>query len=153
MYKKTLIFLWLLIVAGFTGMGQQDPVRQHIPFDEDWKFHLGNASDPARDFNYGINNIFSKTGWAPGTCIAPNYDDKTWEGVQLPNDWAVTLPFQYIRNEDIDAHGYRPVGGMYPENSIGWYRKTFALARADSGKRYVVQFDGIYRDSKVWVNG
>jgi beta-galactosidase len=153
MYKKTFIFLWLLIVAGLTGMGQQDPVRQHIPFDEGWKFHLGNASDPARDFNYGINNIFSKTGWAPGTCIAPNYDDNTWEGVQLPHDWAVTLPFQYIRNGDIDAHGYRPVGGMYPENSIGWYRKTFALTPADSGKRYVVQFDGIYRDSKVWVNG
>src|ERR1700744_1450352 len=130
MYNKTLFFLWLLMVAGLTGMGQQDPVRQHVPFDEGWKFHLGNASDPARDFNYGINNIFSKTGWAPGTCIAPNYDDNTWEDVQLPHDWAVTLPFQYIRNGDIDAHGYRPVGGMYPEKSIGWYRKTFALSRA-----------------------
>lgn len=153
MYNKAFVFLGLLIVVCLTGMGQQNTVRQHVCFDEGWKFHLGNAADPSRDFNYGIYNIFSKTGWAPGTCIAPNYDDDTWESVQLPHDWAVTLPFQYIRNGDIDAHGYRPVGGMFPENSIGWYRKTFAPDRADSGKRYVLQFDGIYRDSKVWVNG
>ncbi|HEY4063883.1 MAG TPA: beta-galactosidase GalA [Puia sp.] len=156
MYRKALFFFgWLLaaVVSTTSAEAQQGPVRQHLPFDAGWKFHLGNAGDPVRDFNYGINNIFSKTGHAPGTCIAPGYDDKTWETVQLPHDWAVTLPFQYVRNGDLDAHGYRPVGGLFPENSIGWYRKTFTLDRADSGKRYSLQFDGIYRDSKVWVNG
>jgi len=128
-------------------------LRWHVNFDEGWKFHLGNAADPAKDLNYGLNNIFSKSGHAPGTCIAPNYDDREWEGVQLPHDWAVSLPFQYVHNGDLDAHGYRPVGGLFPENSIGWYRKRFFLSRADSGRRYAIQFDGIYRDSKVWVNG
>ena len=148
MYRKVIFLLscWL------TGLGAFAQ-RQHIVFDEGWKFHPGNAADPSRDFNYGINNILSKTGWAAGTCIAPNYNDNTWESVQLPHDWAVTLLFQYLRNGDIDSHGYRPIGGMYPENSIGWYRKTFSVDRADSGKRWVIQFDGIYRDSKVWVNG
>ncbi|HVS98233.1 MAG TPA: beta-galactosidase GalA, partial [Puia sp.] len=51
------------------------------------------------------------------------------------------------------SHGYKPVGGHYPSTSIGWYRKHFTVARADSGNRFVVRFDGIYRDSKVWING
>jgi len=153
MYRKAIILSWLCVLTILSVIGQQRSLRQHVSFDAGWKFHLGNATDPGRDFNYGINNIFSKTGWAPGTCIAPNYDDNTWESVQLPHDWAVKLPFQYVRNGDLDAHGYKPVGGLFPENSIGWYRKTFSLDRADSGKRYAIQFDGIYRDSKVWVNG
>ena len=149
MYRKALVILGLVAGIFVKGVAQ----RQHLPFDRDWKFHLGNAADPGRDFNYGVNNIFSKTGHAPGTCIAPNYDDRTWEVIQVPHDWAVRLPFQYVRNGDLDAHGYRAVGGLFPENSIGWYRKTFTLDPADSGWRYEVQFDGIYRDSKVWVNG
>ena len=41
---------------------------------------------------------------------------------------------------------------LFPENSIGWYRKTFTIDRTDSGQRFVLQFDGIFRDSKVWIN-
>ena len=52
----------------------------------------------------------------------------------------------------MDAHGYHAIGGLFPQNSIGWYRKTFTVERADSGKRFVLQFDGIFRDSKVWIN-
>jgi beta-galactosidase len=42
---------------------------------------------------------------------------------------------------------------LFPETSIGWYRKTFNIARSDSSNRFVLRFDGIYRNSKVWVNG
>ena len=69
-----------------------------------------------------------------------------------PHDWAVGLPFANVPNGDVDAHGYHAVGGLFPENSVGWYRKTFSLDRADSGGRFVIQFDGIFRDSKVWIN-
>ena len=51
------------------------------------------------------------------------------------------------------SHGYKPVGGHYPATSIGWYRKRFMVSPADSGERMVLQFDGIFRDSKVWING
>jgi len=128
------------------------PIRQHINFDEGWKFHLGHATDPLLDFNYGIANILAKTGEAANTCIKMDFDDKSWAPVQLPHDWAVALPFQQVANGDVDGHGYHTVGGLFPATSIGWYRKSFTVDRADSGKRYVVQFDGIFRDSKVWVN-
>ncbi len=45
------------------------------------------------------------------------------------------------------------MGGLFPETSIGWYRKHFTVARADSGQRFQIQFDGIFRDANIWVNG
>jgi beta-galactosidase len=51
------------------------------------------------------------------------------------------------------AHGYKPVGGLYPQNSVGWYRKSFSIAKSDSGKRFSIQFDGVFRDAMVWLNG
>jgi len=126
--------------------------RRHINFDEGWKFHTGHATDPHRDFNYGIANILAKTGDAGRTAINMDFDDKTWMPLQLPHDWAVSLPFANVPNGDVDAHGYRSVGGLFPENSVGWYRKTFTIDRSDSGQRFVLQFDGIFRDSKVWIN-
>jgi beta-galactosidase len=145
--------LTLIFLLGIAGPVFSQSVREHRNFDEDWKFHLGHASDPHRDFNYGIANILAKTG-DPGhnTAINMDFDDRGWATVQLPHDWAVGLPFEHVSNGDVDAHGYHAVGGLFPENSIGWYRKTFTIDRADSGRRFVLQFDGIFRDSKVWIN-
>ena len=138
----------VLALATTGAMGQ----RERENFDQGWRFHLGNAADPAKDFNYGVGNILAKTGDAANTCIQANFDDKDWTDVQLPHDWAVALPFVHSPNGDVDAHGYHAIGGLFPQNSIGWYRKTFTVERADSGKRFVLQFDGIFRDSKVWIN-
>src|SRR4029079_19198059 len=44
-------------------------------------------------------------------------------------------------------------GGLFPETSIGWYRKHFAVARSDSGHRFQVQFDGVFRNGSFWLNG
>ncbi|HTR79988.1 MAG TPA: beta-galactosidase GalA [Bacteroidota bacterium] len=129
------------------------PAREKINLDAGWKFHLGNASDPAKDFNYSVANIYAKSGWAEGTAIQPDFNDSSWQDVQLPHDWVDGLPFAYSPNEDVMSHGYKPVGGLYPENSIGWYRKKFSVAKSDSGKRFAVQLDGIFRDSKIWLNG
>lgn len=147
---KKIIFLigaCFLVVA----VGAQ-PSRQRLNFDDGWKFHPGHAADPHRDFNYGIGNILAKTGEAANTCIKMDFDDRAWTSVQLPHDWAVGLPFAQVANNDVDAHGYHTVGALFPENSIGWYRKTWQVDRADTGKRYILQFDGIFRDSKVWIN-
>jgi beta-galactosidase len=127
--------------------------RRHINFDDNWRFHLGSASDPAKDFNYSISTIFSKTGAASGTAIDPKFNDSGWRRLQLPHDWAVELPFSNSPNFDVMAHGYKPVGGLFPETSIGWYRKRFNIPRADSGQRFQLQFDGIYRDAEIWING
>lgn len=151
---KILLLLTSILFVSSVAQSQSTIQRGHINFDEDWKFHLGNAADPHRDFNYGIyETIFSKSGAASGTAMAIDFKDADWQKVQLPHDWVVGLPFQYLDNGDIDAHGYKPVGGYFPENSIGWYRKEFMLNSLDSGGRFELRFDGIYRDSKVWVNG
>jgi beta-galactosidase len=127
--------------------------RKKINFDDDWKFHFGHASNPSKDFNYGVAVIYSKTGKSEQTAIDPNFDDSGWRTVQLPHDWAVELPFVQSPNLDVMAHGYKPVGGLFPETSIGWYRKNFIIASSDSGQRFSIQFDGMYRDALVWLNG
>jgi beta-galactosidase len=153
MINMRFILSLLLSVAISTSLFAQNPVRQKIDFDEDWRFSFGNASNPQKDFNYGIANIFSKSGKAEKTAIETKFDDKQWRKLNLPHDWAVELPFVKSDNADVMAHGYKPVGGLFPETSIGWYRKHFSVAKADSGKRFSIQFDGIFRNSNIWING
>src|SRR5690606_23451602 len=97
--------------------------------------------------------IFSKSGGAFGTAIDPRFEDSTWRSLHVPHDWAVELPFVNVDDDDVTSHGYKPVGGRFPETSIGWYRKKFSVERADSGNRFQLQFDGVFRDANFWVNG
>ncbi len=147
------LFSILLISSNNFCRAQNILAGRHINFDEDWKFHFGNASDPLKDFNYSIANIFSKTGKGEGTAIANKFSDTAWRSLDLPHDWVVELPFTNSPNFDMMAHGYKPVGGLFPETSIGWYRKHFYADRKDSGGRFQIQFDGIFRDANVWLNG
>lgn len=126
--------------------------RQHINIDDNWKFHFGNASDPTKDFNYGITAIFSKSGKTDNTAMDTRFNDSSWRTLDLPHDWAVELPFVNSKVFDVVAHGFKPVGGLYPETSIGWYRKKFTVNRSDSGQRFQLQFDGIFRDAEIWLN-
>jgi beta-galactosidase len=146
MYKHTYFsiifcFIFLFLTAG--AMAQTGMLRRHINLDEDWRFHFGHAADAAKDFNYSIATIFSKSGAAAGTAIDPRFKDSGWRKLDLPHDWAVELPFVKSPNFDVMAHGYKPVGGLFPETSIGWYRKQFTVAKADSGQRFQLQFDGV----------
>ncbi len=127
--------------------------RQKINFNNDWKFQFGHAANAEKDFNYSIATIFSKSGGAANTAIDPKFNDSKWRTLNLPHDWAVELPFVYKDNFDLMAHGYKPVGGLFPETSIGWYRKHFTVAAADSGQQFQLQFDGIFRDANIWLNG
>lgn len=148
--RKIALFLALFFFVSITHAQTE---RQKLNIDEGWKFHFGHAADPAKDFNFKLANLFSKTGKAEGTAVNPRFNDSNWQTLQLPHDWAVCLPFQNSTNEELLWHGYRPVGGLFPENSIGWYRKKINIAKADSGQHFSLQFDGVYRDVIVWVNG
>jgi len=150
---KIVLIIQLLFFVVSASFAQQNIHREKINFDNDWKFHLGHATDPTQDFNYGLTRLFGKTGEAYGTCIDPKFDNSLWAKVTLPHDWAVTLPFANTPNSDVMAHGYKAIGGLFPQNSIGWYRKDFEISMVDSGKRIAIQFDGVFRDSKFWVNG
>lgn len=150
---KSCMALLLATVAVLPFKTFAQTVRKKISLDEDWRFHYGYAADASKDFNYKISNIFSKTKKAENTAIEPKFDDSNWRKLNVPHDWAVELPFEYKDNFDVMAHGYKPVGGLFPENSVGWYRKRFTISSLDSGQHFTVQFDGIYRDSEIWLNG
>ena len=137
----------------FISSAQNSVNRKKINFDEGWKFHFGHAADPVKDFNYSLVTIFSKTGAAQKTAIDPRFNDSGWRNLDLPHDWAVELPFVNVPNFDVMAHGYKPVGGLFPETSIGWYRKHFTISKSDSGQRFKIQFDGVFRNANFWING
>ena len=146
--QRVFLFIFLLQFGLLTGSAQS-----LINIDNDWKFHFGHAGDPVKDFNYSIGTIFSKTTSVRKTAIDGNFNDSSWQTVQLPHDWAVALPFVKSTNFDVTQHGYKPVGGLFPETSIGWYRKHFLVAKSDSGNRFQIQFDGVFRDANFWING
>src|ERR1035438_9106414 len=147
-------FAFLFIIAfASSECPAQNTLRKQINIDDNWKFHFGNAADPLKDFNYSIANIFSKSGGTWGTAIEPRFNDSAWRTLNLPHDWVVELPFANVNDENVESHGFKPLGGLFPETSIGWYRKHFSIARADSGSRFQIQFDGIFRNASIWVNG
>ncbi|MCF7740246.1 MAG: DUF4982 domain-containing protein [Candidatus Marinimicrobia bacterium] len=73
----------------------------------------------------------------------PDYNDKGWEMINLPHDWSIERPFSA---RWASGTGYLPGG-------VGWYRKEFTIPEKYSNKKIFVQFDGIYKRSKVWING
>ncbi|OYQ43767.1 beta-galactosidase GalA [Flavobacterium aurantiibacter] len=138
----------LFTVLTWTGFSQK-----RTSLDDDWRFHFGHAANAEKDFNYSIATIFSKSGGAAKTAIDPKFVDTTWTKVQLPHDWAVKLPFVYSDNFDVISHGFKPVGGLYLETSIGWYRKRFQVSNSSKNNRFEIQFDGVFRNASVWLNG
>lgn len=144
---------WFILLFLIWLTGNSFAQRQRINFDEDWRFHFGHAGDPAKDFAYSIAAIFSKSGKTDNTAIGIRFNDTAWRKLALPHDWAVELPFVNVNNFDVQSHGYKPVGGLFPETSIGWYRKHFTVARRDSGQRFQLEFDGVFRDADFWING
>jgi beta-galactosidase len=125
--------------------------RERLLLDFGWRFHLGHASDPAKDFSYGQGRTgsFQKTGnFLPAGALA--FDDNDWKPVDLPHDWAIELPFQ--NDPALASKGFYPLGRTYPATSVGWYRRVFELPAEDAGKRITIEFDGSYRESMVIFN-
>jgi beta-galactosidase len=94
-----------------------------VSFDLGWKFHLGDVSG------------------AQGA----TFDDSGWTSLDVPHDWSIALAF----NQN-SAATYE---GGYLDGGLGWYRKTFTLPAESSTQRIIVQFDGVYMDSTIYLNG
>src|SRR5580698_356491 len=136
-----------------TNAGEAKPLRERLLLDYGWRFALGNANDPEKDFGFGKlrrEGTFAKAGRVDGPA-APRFDDAAWRKVDLPHDWAVELPF--VNDPILVEHGGKPLGREYPETSIGWYRREFVLQASDAGRRISVEFDGIFRNATVFFNG
>ncbi len=128
-------------------------VREKTRLDEGWRFSFGHAADPRKDFGCGTEyfNYLTKANSIHNEGpYAMKFDDSRWQEVSIPHDWVATLPFAPGASH---SHGYKTVGYKYPETSVGWYRKVITIPAADLGKRIALQFDGIFRDARVWFNG
>ena len=124
--------------------------REQLLFDFGWKFQFGNGTDPARDLGFGNGQgDFAKTG--DFGFSKSKFDDSKWRILNLPHDWAVELPF--VHDEVQNSHGFKPLGRRYPETSVGWYRREFEIPASDLGRRITVEFDGVFRDVLIFVNG
>ena len=148
MRKWIVVMAWMAIAC----MNAQN-VRETIRLDDGWKFAFGNAADPKKDFGCGTEyfNYLTKANSIhnEGPYVA-NFNDSTWQEVKVPHDWVTILPYADVASH---SHGYKTVGYKYPETSVGWYRKTINIPACDLGKHIALQFDGIFRNARVWFNG
>ena len=148
--RNTLAILTCLLITVASGAQVS---RERINFDRGWQFAFGDASSPAKDFGCGteyFNYLTKATSIHNEGPYSMKFEASGWAEVDVPHDWVVDLPYA----EDAShSHGYKTVGYKYPQTSVGWYRKTFTVPEDDYGKHLWLQFDGIFRDSRVWVNG
>lgn len=115
--------LLLLLLLLIAGVKANSQSRVHQNFNQDWKFFLGDT-DAAK---------------------SPNFNDMSWRKLSLPHDWSIEGKFD-LKNPA------KPEGGGLP-TGIGWYRKTFTLPAALQQKNIFIEFDGVYKNSEVWING
>jgi len=98
-------------------------VRSVEKFNQAWRFNLGDVIEAQN----------------------PDFDDSGWRVLNLPHDWS-------IEGEFSEQNPATPGGGALP-GGIGWYRKTFVLPETERGKCVFLDFDGVYRNGEVWING
>lgn len=106
-----------------------DQLVSAVPLDS-WKFNLISAT---------ANTAYSSTAEA-----AAGFDDASWRTVSVPHDWSVELEF--------NASSPATYEGGYLDGGDAWYRTTVSVNK-QSGRRYVLCFDGVYMESTVYVNG
>jgi beta-galactosidase len=102
-------------------------------FDPDWKFALVNAE-----------GITDPTG-AYANAYQPGFNDSGWLALDLPHDWSIEL-------NPVDDGSAVSTNGFL-QGGLGWYRKTFTLPPSMTGKRIWIEFDGVYMNSYVYLNG
>jgi beta-galactosidase len=97
--------------------------RETQSFDRGWRFHLGDVASAQQ----------------------PGFADAAWRKLDLPHDWSIEGAFSEQNPAGV-------AGGALP-GGIGWYRKAFTPPAGDTGKVVFIEFDGVYRNSEVWING
>jgi beta-galactosidase len=97
--------------------------RSSLPLNESWQFHLGDVPAASTD----------------------DFDASDWDSVDVPHDWSF--------ENGVSRKGAQSDKGGYYSGGIGWYRKSFTLAALRADQRVCIDFDGVYMNSEVWVNG
>jgi len=94
-----------------------------VSFNQNWRFNLGDVTD-AKD---------------------AGFNDSQWRQLDLPHDWSIEGEFS--------ENAPSGTGGGALPGGVGWYRKTFTIPGTAKGKLIFIEFDGVYRNSEVWLNG
>ena len=104
-------------------------------------FVMAVTSSARTNMEFDFDWRFNKGDFA--TAMIPAFDDSEWRSVNLPHDWSIEGPFS---SEYGSGNGYAPGG-------VGWYRKHFKLDAIHKDKLVAIEFDGVYNNSVVWING
>ena len=101
----------------------------HSNFDNDWTFHLGGAQ--GAELN--------------------SFDDSKWRKIDLPHDWSI----EDLKgtNSPFNVDAISQANGGFTTGGTGWYRKVFSISPQEKNKKILLQFDGVYMNATVWVNG
>ena len=121
--SRSLLPISLLLIGAVGCSTSDDPARIVENFGGNWRFHLGDVQD-GQD---------------------PQLVDGEWRLLDLPHDWSIEGDFSA-------EHPAGPQGGSLP-GGVGWYRKHFRITEAQRNRKVFVDFDGIYQNSQVWING
>jgi beta-galactosidase len=138
--KYIFVFMGLIIsisllISGFSGNKSAKPPERDRLFNSGWKF--------LRDSVAGAEK--------------PEYDDSKWLVVDLPHDYSIMdLPGEDGPDQIGPFSRKSPGNGNSTGHVIGgtgWYRKSFTLDKAEEGKTAILNFDGVYMETELWVNG
>jgi len=114
----------LVLLLVFTSVSKANSRPKNTSsFNQDWQFFLGEVANGQR----------------------PDLDDSKWRTLNLPHDWSIEGRF--------DANNPAGTGGGALPGGLGWYRKSFNVPLGAKGKSVFIAFDGVYRNSEVWING
>jgi len=124
----------VLGVASVASLASAAEGRQTLSLDQGWRFHLGDVTGGEK----------------------PEMSDADWRPLDVPHDFSIEGPpgaDPATMEGPFDRKSPGGSGSGYLNGGIAWYRKTFTLPEDAKGKRVFVQFDGVYMDSDVWLNG
>ena len=116
-------YFFLFLLIIQLGVNAQKNVRERIDFNKDWFFSLTESA---------ISEMPSST-------------NVNWRKLNLPHDWSIEGKF--------DEHSPATTGGAALNGGLGWYCKSFSLPVSEKGKQISIDFDGVYRNSEVFING
>jgi beta-galactosidase len=122
--KKYISFLTvLLLIQSLNTCIAQNSGRQKLLMDFNWRFSQADTIGADK----------------------PQFNDSKWRQLNLPHDWSIENEF--VQNAPTGG------GGGYLPTGVGWYRKHFTISRATLSKSVWIEFDGVYQNSDVWING
>ncbi len=124
MNRRIVVSCFICLMIGLVFCNKMKAgARERLSFNEGWTFHLGEVPDAS----------------------SLDFDDSQWRRLHLPHDWAI--------EGDFSKHNPSGTGGGALPGGIGWYRKSFVADAKEKGKHFYIDFDGVYMNAEVFVNG